>query len=458
MSIFKRKERESPSCLEENKMREVKREIKIGLFLVVALLILLVFIFIVGDLSHLFQKKGYPIYVKFDSVAGLEKRTVVRIAGVRVGYVYDIRLKGSQAEVELSIKPEVKIRKGARATLAALGLLGEKYIEILPGEEAEYAQPGGTIEGISAVSFDQIGSLLLSVGDEIKEIGKSVRGMIGEEGTQTNFKETFENLSVFVADLRGFFGESRQDLNQSIQRSSQAIQKFDQSVDDISQNLDELISLLKDTVVENKENVKGNLENIKELILKIEESLKLLNESLGKINKGNGTLGKLIHQPELYQRAEEVVGDLEKVIRPVSSFRAILGIKADYYSESDLLKGTLTLGLWPTTQKYVLGQIIHDPWLDRFTYSAQGGIRWGPVSPRAGIMESEVGAGIDYYALNDRLKFSLEGYNFNRNPRPHFRFWTRFAPSKYIYFLIGVEDFTLASNRELFFGLGFGYQ
>ena len=458
MRIFKRKKDEDLDCIEARKIREYRREIKIGAFVAGALLIMAVFIFIVGDLGLLFRKGGYPLFVKLDSLAGLEKRTVIRIAGVRIGYVQDIRLKGSQAEVELNINPGVNIRKGSKATLAALGLLGEKYIEILPGQEMDFFQPGDSIEGVSAVSFDQIGSLLLSVGDEIKDIGGAIKGMIGEEGSRKNFKDTLENLSGFAADLKDFFGNSREDLDQSIKRSSQAIQKFDQGVDDISSDLDELILLLKDTVEENRKNVKVNLENIKELISKIEGSLSLLNESLEKINKGDGTLGKLIQEPELYNRAEGAMGDFEKAVHSLSSFRAGVDIRSDYFGDSNVVRNYLTLGIWPKPKQFALAQIVHDPWLDRFTYSLQGGIRFGQFSPRAGILESKIGAGVDYFALKDRLIFSLESFDFSRQPRPRLRFWTRFVASKYFYFLVGLEDFTLASNRELFFGLGIGYR
>ncbi len=72
-------------------------------------------------------------------------------------------------------------------------------------------------------------------------------------------------------------------------------------------------------------------------------------------------------------------------------------------------------------------------------------------------MESKVGTGVDYYLFKDRLRFSLDVFDFNRRPRPHFRFWTRFVASKYINFLIGVDNFTLTPNREIYFGLELGF-
>jgi len=432
----------------------MKRELKIGIFMAIAAFLLIAFIFVVGDITVIFRKQGYPLYISFDTAAGLEKNAMVRMRGVKVGYVKDIRLEKSRAKVLMSIEPGIEIPRDSKATLAALGLLGEKYIEILPGEETGFCPPEGILEGTLPVSFDQMGSLLLSIGNEVKEMGKTLRGVLGEEEFRTNIRETIQNLSSFTGDLKEFFGESKGDINQSLQESSKAIQKFDQRVEEISQNLNELISLLKETVEENRENVKINLEHIKELITKTEESLRLLIESLEKINKGEGTLGKLIREPELYQRAEEVVRDLEGVMRPVSNIRASMGLRTEYYGESNFLKSYLSFSLWPTKEEYLLAQVIHDPWLDKFTYSFQGGVRWGAFSPRAGIMESKFGLGVDYFTFRDRLKFSIESFDFNRRPRPRFKLWTRYAASKYFYLLLGIDDFTLASRREFFFGLG----
>jgi ABC-type transporter Mla subunit MlaD len=432
------------------------RELKIGIFIVVAISILVTFIFVIGDFGVLF-KKGYLLYASFDSAAGLEKRTIVRMAGVKVGYIKDIRLKGSKAEILMNIDSGVAVPRGSKATLATLGLLGERHIEIIPEKATEYYEQGETIEGIPYVSFDQMGTFMALLSTELKEMGKILNGIVGEEESRANFRNTLSNLSSFTSDLNEFFGANKEELQRGLQSSSQAFQKFEQRIDGVSQNLDELIALLKDMVEENRESIKLNLESIKDLIIKTEESFNLLNESLRKINRGEGTLGKLINQKELYEKAEAAVSELERIIHPVSNIKAVGGLTTEYYGRSKRLKNYFSLALWTEKKKYLLTQIIHDPWLDKFVYSAQGGVRWGAFSLRAGIMESEIGAGLDYYVAGDRLKFSLESFDFNRHPRPHLRIWTRYAASRYFYLLFGIDDFTLAPKREIYFGLEFGF-
>lgn len=307
------------------------------------------------------------------------------------------------------------------------------------------------------MGFDQLGMMLSSLGDEIKETSRALRELLGEEETRTNLKEIFQNVSLFSSELNDFLRENRSSISRGLEKSAEVMENFDQKVETISKNLDELILQLKDTVEENRGNLKENIQSLKELLSNTEESLKLLNEALEKLNKGEGTLGRLIQDPELIQKTEETVNEIQKIVKPFSSLRVNMGLRAEYFAKSELFKGILSFALWPSSNKFVLAQIVHDPWQDRFTYSAQGGLRWGAFAPRAGILESEFGVGLDFYTFNDRLVFTLEGLDFNREPRPRFRAWTSFLATRYIHFLLGWDDFTLSEKRELYFGLRFGF-
>jgi phospholipid/cholesterol/gamma-HCH transport system substrate-binding protein len=186
--------------------------------------------------------------------------------------------------------------------------------------------------------------------------------------------------------------------------------------------------------------------------------LRLLNESLEKINKGEGTLGKIIGQPDLYQKAEDALGKVEKVVEPVSGLKVHAELREEYYSQSNLFKSYFSLDLWSDNRKHFLAQVVHNPWKDRFVYSAQGGIRLGAFSPRIGIMESKLGAGVDYSIAGDKLRLSLEGYDFQRKPRPQFRLRASYATLKPLYLILGINDFTLVPEREIFFGLALGFK
>ena len=57
---------------------------------------------------------------------------------------------------------------------------------------------------------------------------------------------------------------------------------------------------------------------------------------------------------------------------------------------------------------------------DAFKLSALFAARFTSWQFRGGLMENEAGVGIDYFTRSDRLRFTFEGWDFGRNPDPHF--------------------------------------
>lgn len=433
----------------------MKRELKIGIFLAGTLVILATFIFIVGDMSELFKKPGYPLNILVDSALGLEKGSSVKMAGIKIGFVKDILLNRRRAQIVMNIYPQFKVPKGSKATLSSLGLLGERFMDIVPSAEEATFGPGETMEGLPPVSFDQIGSLFVSIGDEVKQLSGSLRDILNKD-TSADFRETLKNLSALASELNDFFAQNKGKLGQTLQSASLAFTDIDQRFREISDNLNKAVGQMGSLVDENRTGVKENLAKIKELLDKFGEVADRLNESLEKIRKSEGSLGKLVNEPALYDEVKGAVADVRKFAGPVSSLKAVMDFRGEYYGQSDFLKSAMSFGLWFDRNKLVQTQIAHDPWGDRFVYSLQGGYRWGGLVPRAGIIESEFGAGLDYYALKEKLALGVEAFNFNRSPRPQFRAYGRYYPGKNIFFVLGVDDFTLASKREVFFGLGVG--
>ena len=434
----------------------MKREIKIGLFLALASIIMAVFILVVGDIGTLIRKPGYEIFLYFDSAAGLEKQTGVRLAGVKIGYVRDVRLKGSQAEVVLSIDPKYQIRTDAKAMLAALGILGEKYIEILPGKSQTYAQPGSTIQSLPPTGLDQVGAELAAVGKEIQETTRMLRELIGTDESKTNIRDILQNIAAFSSELKEFSERNKSTLDQSIQDTSLAVRNFDTQMQEISRNLDDLISLLRDMAEENRDNLQQSLSSMREVVDKVEQSLQQVKEILEKVNSGKGTIGKLVEDPELYQEAEQTLRDVRSVLEPASEIKIHGGFNFEYFIDPNKVKSTMQLALWPTQNTLLRGEIIQDPFHDKFTYSLQGGLRWKDISARAGVMQSQFGAAVDVYTFRDRLRFSLEGFDFNRDKYPYFRLFASINPTKYLYLLLGLDDFALKDRREFFVGFGLG--
>lgn len=355
----------------------------------------------------------------------------------------------------MSIFPQYRVPKDSKASLSSLGFIGEKYIEITPSDKAEYFGPGGAIETTAGVGFDQLGNLAVTIGDEIKKLGESLNKVTGE-ASQTDLRETLANLNAFTGELRDLMAADGKNLRTGIQGIARASRDLDQQIASLSRNLEETIGAFKGVADDNRASVKSDIEKAGQILDDLKESVRMLRQALEKIDKGEGTVGKLVQNPELYESARTTLANVDRIVEPLGGARPIGSFRLDYLADSEKAKSVATLGLALSPRYFVFGQAVRDPVLDRFTYSAEGGLRWNAVAARAGIIESTFGAGLDLMALGDRLTFSLEGYDFYRDLGPRFRFMTQFSLVRYLHLVAGVDDFGQSASRQFYFGLGLG--
>jgi len=113
----------------------------------VVLVVAAVFLFFAYTTSQVRAVSGYEVSANFDRVEGLRDGGDVRISGIKVGSIISQTLdpKDYVAVVRMSIDPAVKLPVDSVATIASSGLLGDKYLSIVPGAEDEFIKPGGKI-------------------------------------------------------------------------------------------------------------------------------------------------------------------------------------------------------------------------------------------------------------------------------------------------------------------------
>ena len=116
-----------------------EQSVRVGLLVTVALFILMVFLFFIGSEQKIFARKN-EYEVRLSNVTGLAEGNPVRMSGVTIGVIRDIKLPydPNQKQVEILLMIDRKfaerIRGDSRVRLKKLGLLtGDSYIEVTPG-------------------------------------------------------------------------------------------------------------------------------------------------------------------------------------------------------------------------------------------------------------------------------------------------------------------------------------
>jgi len=113
----------------------------------VVLVVAALFLFFAYTTSQVRAVSGYDVTARFDRVEGLRDGGDVRISGIKVGTIISQTLdeKSYLAVVKMSIDPSVKLPTDTVATIASNGLLGDKYLSLVPGADDDFIKPGGTI-------------------------------------------------------------------------------------------------------------------------------------------------------------------------------------------------------------------------------------------------------------------------------------------------------------------------
>ncbi len=102
---------------------------------------------------------GYSLNATFSSIDGLQSGGDVRISGVKVGQVTSITIDPETylAKVEFTVAPEIKVPVDSVASIASEGLLGGKYVGLLPGALDDMLKPGARITHTqAAVSLESL--------------------------------------------------------------------------------------------------------------------------------------------------------------------------------------------------------------------------------------------------------------------------------------------------------------
>lgn len=185
-------------------MKKIGMEMKVGVFVFAALVILAYMVFKAGDFSI---KPGYTVRFIFDSVSGLGDGSPVRVAGVEVGEVKAVRvIRDAEARTHVEavawINQGVAIEEDADVRINSIGLLSERYIEIVPGSPGSpLLRHGSSLQGKSPLGFNRLtesGSRLI---EKIDYTVDNLNNVIADPVFQADVKGAFGNASKASKNL-----------------------------------------------------------------------------------------------------------------------------------------------------------------------------------------------------------------------------------------------------------------
>jgi phospholipid/cholesterol/gamma-HCH transport system substrate-binding protein len=295
---------------------------RVGLFVLITLsLFVLILFFLTGE--QRFYEKSYTLTTSFTNTAGLIKGAAVRLSGVRIGAVTDIEFtpnpvgdKVIMVRMKINRDGMSRINPDAKATIRTEGLLGDKFIEVIPGVEKPMAKLPDSldIESQTPIEFASIigqsGDLLANIISISESLDKIVKAF-GRE-------ENINNISKTLASLRA---------------SSEAIQKNLEAIEHNDGILNTMIYGEKDKSGKSKENA----------LIKLNKAVTKLDNMLNQIDKGDGTLHALVYNKELSSDLNATVANLKNATANLNGDEGVITelkeTMSNFREISEMLRG-----------------------------------------------------------------------------------------------------------------------
>lgn len=464
--------------------------LKVGIFGVIALVVLGYLILQVEQWSP-FAPEGVRYQAAFDSVAGLDDKASVRIAGVVVGRVDGVGLSDGRALVSLLLEGPLELREGATASIANLGILGDKFIVLDPGPVgAPGLAPGAVLPGSSPVSFDDALAKLDGLAGSLQDSFAALGGGDQESAIRRlldSLEATSEQIGLLVADNRG-------QISTTVGHFADVSSTLSRELPRLAEQMERVLGEIEGVVGDNRGDLRETMGQVRDATDGISLSIDNLNEITGRLARGEGTVGKLLTSEETHDQLMSTMGTIESGVKELSDtlgrvrkLRLDLGFDSYWLDELGEARTAFTVDIDPQSndRSYHLG-LVDDPrgrvkvntdvttvtlpdgsietttvrrvnTEEKSTVDAQFGFRFGRAARfRTGLFQSTAGMGVDWQPIEDRFSLSLEAYDFGREEDldPHLRLIGRWRLHPNFFVQGGYDDFLEGDRDSIFIGGG----
>ncbi|HQA03187.1 MAG TPA: MlaD family protein [Thermodesulfovibrio thiophilus] len=291
--------------------------LKVGIVITSTLIIIFCVIIFSGGIQSFFTKRdSFNVYIT--DVQGLRKGAPVRIAGVDVGTVQDIKLSkeyGTIVTVSINRNVLSYLKSDAKATVQTIGLLGDKYIEIFPGESQQafdaakgiYGYPRQDVReiiGVTASMMKQMETLIIRIDSLVAKVDQS-------EGTISkllNDPYLYDNLNATILELKNILEDIRNGSLGMLARDKEFYQKLSNTLKNIEKSSNKIAS---------SEGTLGKMINDPTLYDSLLESSKKLDNLLQEIEESEGTLGLLLKDKNTAEDLKQSIRELKELIEEI---------------------------------------------------------------------------------------------------------------------------------------------
>lgn len=383
-------------------------EAKVGAFTLAGLALFAGVVIMLSGLK-LGGDKGYTLYAGFKQVVGIEQQSQVRLSGVPVGSVESVANDGRGVTVTMHINDDVKIPQNSQVVVSANGVMGDKFINILPGDtNSGWVEDGDYLQGQDEVGMDDMMQSMIKLAAEAQNLLEGMNKVIGNGDFQASFiqmainmRDTTAHISGMTAAMENIAVSNQGNINQLLGNLNMATGSLSRTMNSVEAMMANLATVGADP--QTAENLRITLDNI----AKSSEQIRVITEGVAKVAGDEKTIEdakQTIHNArELTDKAKKIKKQLDSIKTEASVDVLYSGGKRDWDTNLNFVAGM--------EQGPFLNMGIEDIG-DGSRMNFQVGSRGKSLGARAGVIHGEAGVGLDAYAGRN-FKFTADAYKFN---------------------------------------------
>ncbi len=241
------------------------------------------------------------LYVAADDAASVAEGSVVMLRGVPVGEVEEVRLVGEGVVIRLKASPNGRLASDTYASIETAGFLGQMIVGHKPGIAADNLVSGDTI---SAQVLPGLTGLADQLGGQATEVLERTQRLLSDD------------LISSVESGAGAFAGTMGELEAMLERQSHTLEQLIESLAGISAQLSNA------TDGPELERTVANIDSLTARLAAASEQFGTSSEALAsilqKIDNGDGSMGKLINDPVLYDRMAAAMENMQAATEEIA--------------------------------------------------------------------------------------------------------------------------------------------
>lgn len=298
---------------------KISKETRIGFVVVVLLALAFWGINYLKQNDVFHERRTY--YAVYKTVDGLTKDRLVFIHGLQVGRVTEVRFAGDgsgRIAVAFEMDDPFPISKTTTAKIVSQDLLGTKAIDLILSDDGTTAVSGDTLPSAIELNLtDEVNKQVAPIKQKAEQLISSIDTVMLYVQALLN-ENTRENISSTFASINRSF----ETLENTVTLFDRILSENEDAIGGTMSNLESITANLK----ENNEHLSGILKNTEQLtdslanmqlastVNALETTVEGLNVIMNQVNSGEGSLGKMIQDPAVYDNLNAATRELEELL------------------------------------------------------------------------------------------------------------------------------------------------